>query len=226
MLDDPATLYARAAAALFGGCAALIYEIVWFQLLQLVIGSSAVSLAVLLGTFMGGMCLGSFLPRHISARAPLRGVLRDRHRRARPAHLGVPLFANVYTAWGGSGPVGLVFRAIAASICLLPPTILMGATLPAMSRWVETSPQGVAWLGYFYGGNTGGAVIGSLLAGFYLLRVFDMATATYVAVALNLLVEDWHSIAGATRMRPAPACATRRRRQDRGRSTSRLRSPG
>ena len=56
------------------GCAALIYEIVWFQLLQLVIGSSAVSLAVLLGTFMGGMCLGSFLlPRYISAREhPLR----------------------------------------------------------------------------------------------------------------------------------------------------------
>src|SRR5438128_10420443 len=41
------------------GCAALIYEIVWFQLLQLVVGSSAVSLGVLLGTFMGGMCLGS-----------------------------------------------------------------------------------------------------------------------------------------------------------------------
>src|SRR4051794_33637936 len=48
------------------GCAALIYEIVWFQLLQLVVGSSAVSLAVLLGTFMGGMCLGSLaLPRWI-----------------------------------------------------------------------------------------------------------------------------------------------------------------
>src|SRR5215207_2302694 len=56
------------------GCAALIYEIVWFQLLQLVIGSSAVSLAVLLGTFMGGMCLGSLLlPRVVSARHhPLR----------------------------------------------------------------------------------------------------------------------------------------------------------
>src|SRR5580698_1526295 len=49
------------------GCAALIYEIVWFQLLQLVIGSSAVSLGVLLGTFMGGMCIGSLLlPRVIS----------------------------------------------------------------------------------------------------------------------------------------------------------------
>jgi spermidine synthase len=175
------------------GCAALVYEVVWFQLLQLVIGSSAVSLAVLLGTFMGGMCLGSYLlPRYVSAREhPLRvyaymeigiGVLGI------IILFGVPLFSGVYTAWGGPGPVGLFFRAIAASICLLPPTILMGATLPAMSRWVETSPQGVAWLGYFYGGNTGGAVIGSLLAGFYLLRVHDMAIATYVAVALNLLV--------------------------------------
>src|SRR5205809_2665480 len=56
------------------GCAALIYEVVWFQLLQLVIGASAVSMAVLLGTFMGGMCLGSFLlPRYIARRDhPLR----------------------------------------------------------------------------------------------------------------------------------------------------------
>src|SRR5580698_3660646 len=56
------------------GCAALIYEVVWFQLLQLVIGSSAVSLGVLLGTYMGGMCLGSLmLPKFISRREhPLR----------------------------------------------------------------------------------------------------------------------------------------------------------
>jgi spermidine synthase len=48
------------------GCAALIYEVVWFQLLQLSIGSSAVSLGVLLGIFMGGMCLGSLLlPKYI-----------------------------------------------------------------------------------------------------------------------------------------------------------------
>src|SRR5687768_18345312 len=50
------------------GCAALIYEIVWFQMLELFVGSSSVSMAVLLGTFMGGMCLGSFLlPRVVSA---------------------------------------------------------------------------------------------------------------------------------------------------------------
>src|SRR6266480_1347571 len=56
------------------GCAALMYEIVWFQLLQLVIGSSALSLGVLLGTFMGGMCIGSFVMPRVLSRAdhPLR----------------------------------------------------------------------------------------------------------------------------------------------------------
>ena len=56
------------------GCSALIYEIVWLQLLELSIGSTAVSLAALLGTFMGGMCLGSIaLARVVSPRRhPLR----------------------------------------------------------------------------------------------------------------------------------------------------------
>src|SRR5438094_10115690 len=53
------------------GCAALIYEIVWFQLLQLVIGSSGVSLGLLLAAYMGGLCAGSILlPRFVSPRIP------------------------------------------------------------------------------------------------------------------------------------------------------------
>jgi spermidine synthase len=64
----------------------------------------------------------------------------------------------------------------------------MGATLPAIARWVETTPAGVAWLGFFYGGNIAGAVLGCLLAGFYLLRDHDMAFATYVAVVIDIAV--------------------------------------
>jgi spermidine synthase len=82
----------------------------------------------------------------------------------------------------------MILRGILAGICLLPPTFLMGATLPAISRWVEASPEGVSWLGFFYGGNIAGAVAGSLLAGFYLLRVFDVAIATYVAILINIVV--------------------------------------
>jgi spermidine synthase len=175
------------------GCAALIYEVVWFQLLQLVIGSSAISLAVLLGTFMGGLCAGSLLtPRYLDARHhPLRvyafiefgiGVI------ALLVLFGLPLVNLIYTSWAGSGVAGVLFRAVVAGICLLPPTFLMGATLPVLSRSVETSPEGVSWLGYFYAGNTLGAVLGSVVAGFYLLRVFDVSTATYVGVGLNLAV--------------------------------------
>ena len=130
------------------GCAALIYEIVWFQLLQLVIGSSAVSLAVLLGTFMGGMCLGSLvLPRVISARLnPLRvyAVLEFGIALAGLAVLvAIPGVGKLYTALVGYGMPGILLRAAVCSVCLLPPTMLMGATLPTIARWVESTPRGV-----------------------------------------------------------------------------------
>ncbi|HWT44481.1 MAG TPA: fused MFS/spermidine synthase, partial [Vicinamibacterales bacterium] len=175
------------------GCAALIYEVVWFQLLQLVIGASAVSMGVLLGTFMGGMCLGSLLlPRYVGrAQHPLRiyafleigiavcGLL---------ILFGMPIVNTAYSHLAGSGVTGIIMRGIFAGICLLPPTLLMGATLPAISRWVESTPEGVAWLGFFYGGNIAGGVAGSLLAGFYLMRVYDLPTTTFVAVAINIVV--------------------------------------
>src|SRR6266566_2125370 len=140
------------------GCAALMYQIVWFQLLQLVVGSSAVSLAVLLGTFMGGMCLGSLLlPRLISARRhPLRvyallelgtGAL------GLAVLFGMPYVEQVYALHAGHGLTGVLLRGAVAGVCLLPPSLLMGATLPAMARWVETTRQDVSWLGFFYGGN-------------------------------------------------------------------------
>jgi spermidine synthase len=175
------------------GCSALIYEIVWCQLLQLVIGSSAVSLGVLLGTFMGGMCLGSLLlPRLLSPRLhPLRvyalieigiGVF------GLVVLFALPAAGDIYTEATGSGLQALLMRGALCAVFLLPPTMLMGATLPAIARWVEATPQGVSWLGFFYGGNLAGAVFGCLLAGFYLLRVHDMAIATYVAVSVNAAV--------------------------------------
>src|SRR6516225_4751423 len=94
------------------GCAALIYEIVWFQLLALVIGSSAVSLGLLLAAYMGGLCLGSvafarFVPGRVN---PLRvyaflevgiaglGIL---------GLFGVPLSGKLYLAGATSGLLGL-----------------------------------------------------------------------------------------------------------------------
>ena len=194
------------------GCAALIYEIVWFQLLQLVIGSSAVSLGLLLAAYMGGLCVGSaLLSIVVSARHhPLRvyallefgiGIL------GLLALFGVPLVGRLYLTGPNQGMLGLVLRGCVAAVCLLPPTLLMGASLPALARWVGTSPQGVSWLGYLYSGNIAGAVIGCVLAGFYLLRIYDMATATYAAVAMNFTVALC-SVALAARAKYIPTPAT------------------
>src|SRR5271155_334264 len=104
------------------GCAALIYEIVWLQLLQLVIGSSAISLALLLAAYMGGLCLGSAIfSRVISPRYhPLRvyaflelgigilGVL---------ALFGVPLIGRLYLVGATEGMFGLVLRGLVAAVC-------------------------------------------------------------------------------------------------------------
>ncbi|MBM3771749.1 MAG: SAM-dependent methyltransferase [Acidimicrobiia bacterium] len=192
-VTDPRLLPAVLSLFVGSGCAALLYEVVWFQLLELVIGSSAVSLGVLLGTFMGGMCLGSFLYARVTPCTwhPLRvyAILELLIGAAALALLfGVPAIGGLYAPWAGSGLVGIAVRALAAAICLLPPTLLMGATLPAVARWVEASPKGISWLGYFYGGNTAGAVLGSLLAGYYLLRVYDVAVTTSVGVAINAIV--------------------------------------
>jgi spermidine synthase len=175
------------------GFAALIYEIVWFQTLQLVIGASAVSLAVLLGAFMGGMSAGSILlPRYISPQIhPLRVFAAIEMTIAisgAAVIVGMPLVGRLYTAIDDGGASSIALRALVSLVLLLPPATLMGATLPAIARYVKATPAGAARLGLFYGGNIVGGVIGCLLAGFYLLRWFDLATASFAAIFLNVCV--------------------------------------
>jgi spermidine synthase len=179
-----------ASLAAASGMAALVFEIVWFQQLELAIGSSAVSLGVIVATFMGGMCLGSLLLA--------RCVGPHRHPLLTFAALelgiaccGVALLAaapavgSLYHRLGPAGPWGYVARATVAAVCLLPPTILMGATLPTLARWAggRSRRNAVGWL---QAANLAGGVLGCLLAGFVLLPRFDLRIATVFAALMNL----------------------------------------
>lgn len=173
------------------GCAALVYEVVWFQLLQLVIGSSAVSLGLLLAAYMGGLCLGSAALSRVAPTTehPLRiyaflelgigafGII---------ALFGVPLVGHLYLLGPTSGLAGIVVRGVVAAACLLPPTVLMGASFPAVARSLGTNSEGISRMGLLYSANIAGAVVGSVMAGFWLLRLYDMAVATYAAAAINI----------------------------------------
>ncbi len=175
------------------GCSALIYEVVWYQALQLAIGSTSVSMGVLLATFMGGLCIGSTVfPRlKILKGHPLRTYALIELSIAVFAvavQLVMPMINRVYFAGAESGLPGMLLRGVVAAVCMLPPTILMGASLPSIVRWLEASPRAVKWWGWLYGGNTAGAVIGCLLAGFWLLRDFNTTTGTLFAAAINVVV--------------------------------------
>ena len=112
-----------------------------------------------------------------------------------------------------------------ACVCL-PPTIAMGATLPVVASWIDDTRESddargsSAWLGWFYAGNIVGAVFGRCAAGFYLLRVHDMAVATWWRLGEHVCGRRWH-LPVAARLRgrldasprmPAPANPRARQR--------------
>ena len=191
---------------LASGSAALIYEVVWVHLLRLVIGASALSVGIVLASFMGGMFLGSLLfARFVPVtKHPLRvyGLLE----------IGIGVFGlmmplvlpgvrSIYVGLFGYGAAGIALRALIAALLLLPPTALMGATLPAIARRYSPGRRGMSALASLYAANTVGAVVGSLLSAFYLLASWDVWVATATAAALNFAV-GW----GALRVaRLAPA---------------------
>src|ERR1043165_106751 len=102
------------------GCSALIYEIVWYQMLQLAIGSTAVSLGVLLATFMGGLCIGSLGVRRLdlAGRHPLRSYALVE---AGIAFFGllalveIPLIDRVYVSGIEHGLPGMLLRGLVAT---------------------------------------------------------------------------------------------------------------
>jgi spermidine synthase len=184
---------------LFGsGMCALIYQIAWFREFRLVFGASTAAVAAVLAVFVGGLGAGGL---YFGKRA-------DRHRRplALYAQLetGIALSAALtpglialaralYLRLGGSValglPAGTLVRLILGALVLLGPTLLMGGTLPAAARALETDDdRGRRGVGLLYGVNTLGAVTGCVLANFFLLEVFGTRLTLWLAALLNLLI--------------------------------------
>ncbi|MEM8783726.1 MAG: fused MFS/spermidine synthase [Planctomycetota bacterium] len=188
-----------AVAVLFlgSGAAALIYELVWYQLLRYVVGASSVSLALTLASFMAGLGLGAyFMPRWVGPhRHPLRVYAALEAGIALLGlglRWGIPALGWAYAeAAGGGWGGGVVLRGGLCALCLVPPAMLMGATLPAVARWVSDTAEGVDWLSRYYALNTLGATAGVLMGGFWLMPTLTLTQVTLVAAGLNLAVAAW-----------------------------------
>jgi spermidine synthase len=103
------------------------------------------------------------------------------------------IVGKIYIGLGGSVAMGLplatIVRLILSTFVLAIPTLLMGGTLPAAARAVETSDDaGRHKLALLYGLNTLGAVTGALASTFFMLETFGNRKTLLIAVLLNLVV--------------------------------------
>jgi spermidine synthase len=189
----------KVAALLFGsGMCALVYQTAWLRQFRLIFGSSTLATAAVLAIFMAGLGAGSAVlgKRADRASRPLEFYANLEFLIALSAGLSVPLLMlvqKIYIALGGSvtlGPAGAtVVRLVLALLVLGIPTFLMGGTLPAAARAVESrSDVARRRLALLYGLNTLGAVTGALFSTFFLLEAFGNRLSLFVALLINLLV--------------------------------------
>ena len=187
---------------LLSGSSGLIYQVVWSRSLVLIFGSTTHAISTVLAAFMGGLALGSILVGRRGDRFsnPLKvyaiieaaiAVL------ALAVLLVLPALIPIYrVAWQSAGATPAVLnmlRFLLACLVLLPPTTLMGATLPILSAHLErrgraTGSQAAgSGAGALYAANTVGAVAGAAITGFFLLPALGMFLSAVVAAAANLI---------------------------------------
>ena len=182
----------------FSGFSALVYQTVWMREFRLIFGVSTYATAAVLAIFMAGLGAGSaILGRRVDSRTrPLAFYARLEFLIAAAAAASILLLivaAKLYFATGGSPRLGLTgatfVRLLLATIVIGPATFLMGGTLPAAARSIESADDaGRRAVALLYGINTLGAVAGTLLANFRMIETIGNRMTLLLAVLVNLLV--------------------------------------
>ncbi len=214
-------LAAIAGLFLLSGAASLMAQVAWLRYLSLVFGNTTWATATLLAVFMGGLGLGALAfgrwadrwTRPLALYAAMEAAIGV-FALASPAVLGWidAAYVLVYRSWGNLPWLFAAGRALLAGCFLLPPTILMGGTLPLILKATTRERQEVGTSsGLFYGVNTAGAVLGVALAGFVTVRVVGLEQTLTIAAGLNFV-----AAAGSLRLAgrlTAPASLDRRPRE-------------
>ena len=180
------------------GALALVYQVVWSRIMTHVFGSTALAVGTVIAAFMAGMAIGSWLFGRLADKSSngLKlyalveiGIAVT----ALLAHLALnalgTAYPQLYSLVEGSKVLLGLTRFLVAFVLVMAPTVLMGATLPILTRLlaVKTGAAGRS-LSSLYAINTFGAVSGVLVTGFFLIGKFGIHIPVYIAVAGNLSV--------------------------------------
>jgi spermidine synthase len=212
---------------LVSGACGLVFQTTWLREFRLIFGGSTPATAAVLAVFMGGLGIGNALFGGIAERSknPLRlyallegGIALS----AMLSPFALKWAMSAYVQLGGQsalGPVGATLVRLGLAVAVMGiPTILMGGTLPAVAKAVTThSDVQRRWLAAFYGVNTLGAVLGTLLAAFVLLESLGHAATLFAACAANLLLAmaAWFLSSMPAPAEAAPKKSKRERKRER-----------
>ena len=201
--------YALVAGLVCSGVAGIVNQVVWQRALKVVLGGSeTLSSMIVVLVFLGGLGLGSALaarraagatnPMAVLAMVELGLALVNA---VVAMVLGLDISETVYAvqrlAVGLGVPLRVVY-ALGASVCLLPPTLLMGATIPlaseAAQRQLGARDRSLVPVLFFV--NTAGAALGALVASLWWLPWWGQRAALFGAIALNALAAFWIGVLG------------------------------
>jgi len=192
-------------AFFLSGMSALVFQIVWVRMLTRYLGSTTSATATVLCVFMGGLAVGAYAS----------GKLADRIKRILVGYAVIEIcialsallvsfafigafghiYLSFYNLFGDNGLYLSTARVVFSMLCLFPPTVLMGATLPLLVAFVTRhNYQFQNGLGRLYSINTFGAVLGVFMTGFLLLGLFGETFSLFIAAFLNLIAA---ALAGA-----------------------------
>jgi spermidine synthase len=196
---QPAWLLPLLLILFFGsGVCALVYQVMWLRLLSLVFGVTVYAASTVLAGFMAGLGVGSLVAGRYASRVS-RPLVAFGIAEALVGctAFGTPFLLEILTgAWVAIHPslpsslaVLTVIRFVVASLVLIVPTSLMGATLPLVIKSAVARNQQVGGrIGVLYAVNTSGAIVGALSAGFYFISELGVARSFQIAAAINLLI--------------------------------------
>ncbi len=195
-VDSPASRRAILLLFTISGATGLMLEVVWSRMLTTLLGATTWSVLAVLVTYMGGLGLGSVLWGRIAGRTanPLRlygwlEVAVGLYTLAVPVlleALGVLLIAATRIL-GEAPQAALALRIVASVLALAPPTLLMGGTLPVLTRFVAAGrAQAGREAGVLYAANTAGAVLGCLVTGCVLILWLGVVETNALAAVLDI----------------------------------------
>src|SRR5215207_620546 len=196
--DWPADMLTIHLMFLASGAAALIYQVIWFKQLQFVLGSSTFDVSATVASFFFGLSLGSWWGGRLADR--LRNPLRAYailELSVSGLSLAITLFLSQWSVWtpwltpflGERSLVSAGLTLFVALSTLVLPTMLMGATLPLLAKYVVREQEALARrIGVLYGINTLGAAIGCATAGFVLLGRLGVLGSSLVGSAIYLTI--------------------------------------